>query len=167
MTRLANNLLDMARLEAGGVKLKREWYPIEEIVGGVLTRLQTRLENHPVKVNLPPGLPLVQVDAVMIEQVLENLLENALTRPSGTAIEVGAEANPSEVAFWVADRGPDFLRAKKTCCSKNSSALRRKARKVASAWPYDLPRDRHGARRNHPCQKSGRRRRAGSASRFP
>ncbi|HEV8520697.1 MAG TPA: sensor histidine kinase KdpD [Burkholderiales bacterium] len=107
MTRLANNLLDMARLEAGGVKLKREWYPIEEIVGGVLTRLQTRLENHPVKVNLPPGLPLVQVDAVMIEQVLENLLENALKyTPGGTAIEVGAEANSREVAFWVADRGP-------------------------------------------------------------
>jgi two-component system sensor histidine kinase KdpD len=107
MTRLANNLLDMARLEAGGVKLNRQWCPIEEIVGGVLTRLQARLTAHPVTTKLPPGLPLVQVDAVMIEQVLENLLENAVKyTPAGTPIEIGAEAGADEVSFWVADRGP-------------------------------------------------------------
>ena len=107
MTRLANNLLDMARFEAGSVKLDRQWYPIEEIVGGVLTRLQLRLADHPVAVNLPPGLPLVQVDAVMMEQVIENLLENALKyTPAGTPLEVGAESDPGEVSFWVADRGP-------------------------------------------------------------
>ena len=106
MTKLANNLLDMARLEAGGVKLNRQWCPIEEIVGGVLTRLHERLATHPVAIKLPSGLPLVHVDAVMIEQVLENLLENAIKyTPDGTPLEIGAEAGAQEVAFWVADRG--------------------------------------------------------------
>ncbi len=106
MTKLANNLLDMARLEAGGVKLNRQWCPLEEIVGGVLTRLDARLAYHPVTVKLPPGLPLVHVDAVMLEQVLENLLENAVKyTPAGTPIEIGAEAGAKEVSFWVADRG--------------------------------------------------------------
>ena len=106
MTKLANNLLDMARLEAGSVKLNLQWCPIEEIVGGVLTRLQARLAAHPVTLALPPGLPLVHVDAVMLEQVLENLLENAIKyTPDGTPIEIGAESDAQEVAFWVADRG--------------------------------------------------------------
>jgi two-component system sensor histidine kinase KdpD len=106
MTKLANNLLDMARLEAGSVHLNRQWCPLEELVGGVLTRMQARIAGHPVAIKLPPGLPLVYVDAVMIEQVLENLLENAVKyTPDGTPIEVGAEAGTREVAFWIADRG--------------------------------------------------------------
>jgi two-component system sensor histidine kinase KdpD len=106
MTRLANNLLDMARLESGSVKLNLQWCPIEEIVGGVLTRLHARLAAHPVAIKLPRGLPLVHVDAVMIEQVIENLLENAVKyTPDRTPIEIGAEAGEREVSFWVADRG--------------------------------------------------------------
>jgi two-component system sensor histidine kinase KdpD len=106
MTKLANNLLDMARLEAGSVKLNLQWCPLEEIVGGVLTRLQARLTAHPVTIKLPAGLPLVHVDAVMIEQVLENLLENAVKyTPDGVPIEIGAESDAREVAVWVADRG--------------------------------------------------------------
>ena len=59
MTRLANNVLDMARLEAGAVHLNREWYPVEEIVGSVLTRMSKRLEGRPVSIDLPRDLPLV------------------------------------------------------------------------------------------------------------
>jgi two-component system sensor histidine kinase KdpD len=107
MTRLANNILDMARLESGAFKLAREWVPIEEIVGSVLTRLRSRLAGRALEVRLPADLPLVLVDAVMIDEVLENLLENAIRyTPDATSIEIGAAAGPSEMRVWVADRGP-------------------------------------------------------------
>jgi two-component system sensor histidine kinase KdpD len=111
MTTLANNILDMARLDAGGVKLNREWYPLEEIVGGVLTRLQARLEGRPVRIDLPEDAPLVKLDAVLIEQVLMNLLENALKyTPAGSAIEIAARVGAGEVEVSVADEGPGIPR---------------------------------------------------------
>jgi two-component system sensor histidine kinase KdpD len=107
MATLANNILDMARLDAGGVKLKREWVPLEEIVGGVLTRLRSRLEGRPLRIGLPKDAPLVKLDAVLIEQVLVNLLENALKyTPAGTAIEISAEFAPAAVTISVVDEGP-------------------------------------------------------------
>jgi two-component system sensor histidine kinase KdpD len=106
MTRLANNILDMARLESGAFRFAREWYPVEEIVGSVLTRLRPRLAGRPVEVRLPRDLPLVHVDAIMIDEVLENLVENAIKyTPDGTSIEIGAEAVPAAMKVWVADRG--------------------------------------------------------------
>jgi two-component system sensor histidine kinase KdpD len=107
MTTLANNILDMARLEAGAVSLRRDWYPLEEIVGSVLTRLRARLAGRELEVRLPRDLPLLKVDAVMIGQVLINLLENALKyTPQGTPLEISAEIAPAEVTVTVADRGP-------------------------------------------------------------
>ena len=95
------------RLDTGAITLKRDWYPVEEIVGSVLTRMRARLEGRPVEVHVPAGLPLVKLDAVMIEQVLVNLLENALKyTPVGSPLEFGAEATASTVTIWVADRGP-------------------------------------------------------------
>jgi two-component system, OmpR family, sensor histidine kinase KdpD len=107
MATLANNILDMARLDAGAVTLNRDWVPLEEIVGGVLTRLRARLEGRPVKIDLPRDAPLVKLDAVLIGQVLVNLLENALKyTPAGTAIEISAEFAPAAVTVSVADEGP-------------------------------------------------------------
>jgi two-component system, OmpR family, sensor histidine kinase KdpD len=111
MATLANNILDMARLDAGAVALNRDWYPLEEIVGGVLTRLKARLEGRPVEITLPKDLPLVKLDAVLIEQVLVNLLENALKyTPAGTAIAISARALKNEVEVTVADAGPGIQR---------------------------------------------------------
>jgi two-component system sensor histidine kinase KdpD len=107
MSGLANNILNIARLEAGAVTLNRDWYPIDEVVGGVLTRLHHRLENYPVATSVAPGLPMIKIDAVMIGQILENLLENAFKyTPAGTPIEIGASGRAGEVTLWVADRGP-------------------------------------------------------------
>jgi two-component system sensor histidine kinase KdpD len=107
MATLANNILDMARLDSGAVTLNRDWYPLEEIVGGVLTRLRARLEGRPVKIDLPGDAPLVKLDAVLIEQVLTNLFENALKyTPAGTGIAIAADFAPRAVTVTVADEGP-------------------------------------------------------------
>jgi len=107
MAKLANNTLEMARLEAGAVRLHREWYPLDEIVGAVISRMEDRLEDHVVETRLPAGVPMAQVDVVMIVQVLENLIDNAIKyTPAGTRIEVGAEEQPGQIRFWVSDEGP-------------------------------------------------------------
>lgn len=106
MSSLINNILDMARLDAGAVKLNKQWYPLEEIVGVVLTRLQKRLADRVISVKLPTGIPLIYVDAVMIEQVLINLLENAIRyTPAGSPMEILAETTTDGVEISVADHG--------------------------------------------------------------
>lgn len=106
---LVGNLLDMARLNAGEVTLRREWQPLEEVVGASIKLLGNALANHPVKVVLPKDLPLLEFDAVLIERVLGNLLENAAKySPSGSAIELAAREEPEVVEVAVSDRGPGF-----------------------------------------------------------
>lgn len=107
MATLANNTLEMARLEAGNVPLRREWYPLDEIVGAALTSMGARLRAHPVRTATPPGAAMAQVDLVMIVRVLENLIENAVKySPEAAPIDVGAEEQDGHARFWVADRGP-------------------------------------------------------------
>jgi two-component system sensor histidine kinase KdpD len=107
MANLVNNILDMARLDAGAARLNRQWHTLEEIVGTVLNRLQKRLEGRTVNVKLPRDPSLVHVDAVMIEKVLVNLLENAARyTPPGSPIDIVAERSPFTVTISVADRGP-------------------------------------------------------------
>jgi two-component system, OmpR family, sensor histidine kinase KdpD len=106
LERLVGNLLDMTRLASGAVDVKREWVPVEELVGGVLTRLEDALSGREVKTSVAAGLPLLSVDPVLFEQVLVNLVENAIKHtPPGTPIEIGARALPEGVAIEVADRG--------------------------------------------------------------
>jgi len=107
LDRLVRNLLDMMRIEAGAIQLRKDWHPFEEIVGAALNRLEGRLSKHQVKALFPPDPPMVLVDGLLIEQVLINLLENALKfSPPGTPIEVSLSAADREVLVEVADRGP-------------------------------------------------------------
>jgi two-component system sensor histidine kinase KdpD len=109
LDRLLKNLLDITRLEAGAVQLKREWHPLDEVVGAALARLERRLRDHKVEAKLPPNLPLVRIDGVLIEQVLINLLENAVRyAPAGTVIDVGASASEAVLTVEVADRGAEL-----------------------------------------------------------
>jgi two-component system sensor histidine kinase KdpD len=106
MAGLANNLLDLARLEAGAVVLNRQWQPLEEVVGGALAGMSTRMGNHPVSVKLPHDLPLVEIDSMLIERVFANLLENAVKyTPPGTPIEISAAADRNEMLVTVSDHG--------------------------------------------------------------
>jgi two-component system sensor histidine kinase KdpD len=107
MARLADNTLEMARLEAGSLRVEPDWYPLEEIVGAALSRLEDRLRGHCVGTRVPDGGALARLDLVMIVRVLENLVENAAKyAPAGSRIEVGAEAAAGEVRFTVTDEGP-------------------------------------------------------------
>jgi K+-sensing histidine kinase KdpD len=105
LNRLIRNLLDMTRLESGGVKVKKEWLPLEEVVGAVLNRSEPRLERRDVRARLPDDLPLVPFDAVLIEVVLTNLLENAI-KYGADPIEISATLLPAELTVEVSDRGP-------------------------------------------------------------
>ncbi|MBI5268071.1 MAG: DUF4118 domain-containing protein [Burkholderiales bacterium] len=107
MNAMVANLLDMARLEAGAVSLRREWLPVEEVVGSALAACAPALRGRPVQVRLPDDLPLVHLDAALFERVLVNLLENAAKyTPAGSAIEIGARAASDSVTLLLDDHGP-------------------------------------------------------------
>jgi len=105
LNRLIRNLLDMTRLQSGAVAVRKEWQPLEEVVGSALGRLEPRLIGRSVHLDVPASLPLVPFDAVLIEQVLINLIENSAKYGAGQ-IDVAARALPHEVQVEVADRGP-------------------------------------------------------------
>ncbi len=107
MTRQVNNLLDMARIQSGEVKLNLQWQPFEEIVGSALRAMRSVFANHHVEVDLGKALPLVEFDAVLIERVLYNLLENAAkyTKP-GTTVRIRARACADKLLVSVCDEGP-------------------------------------------------------------
>ena len=107
MSALVNNLLDMARLEAGAVQLNKAWQPLEEVVGSALAASAQAIAAHRIEVNLPGDLPLLQIDAVLMERVLVNLLENAAKyTPAGTALRISAQAQSDAVALSITDEGP-------------------------------------------------------------
>lgn len=107
MNALVNNLLDMARLQSGAVHLNRQWQPLEEVVGSALGACAALLAGRPLRLNLAPDLPLLNLDAVLIERVLCNLLENAgKYTPAGTPIEIEARAASDDVVITIDDRGP-------------------------------------------------------------
>ncbi len=107
MNAMVVNLLDMARLEAGAVPMRREWQPLEEVVGSALAACAPTLQGRPLRVRLADDLPLLHLDAGLFERVLVNLLENAAKyTPAGTAIEISATASSSAVLIHVDDCGP-------------------------------------------------------------
>jgi two-component system sensor histidine kinase KdpD len=107
MMRLVTNLLEMVRVESGALQVQREWQSVEEVIGVSLLRLEERLRTHPVRTEIPPDLPLVPMDGLLVEQALVNLLENAVKySPEGAAIDVTAGLEAGEVVIAIADRGP-------------------------------------------------------------
>ncbi len=110
---LVGNLLDMARLHAGHVTLRKEWQPIEEVIGASIQLLARSLTQHPVRVRLAPDLPLLEFDAVLIERVFCNLLENAAKyAPPDTSIEITGGVAGGFAEISVCDAGPGFPQGK-------------------------------------------------------
>jgi two-component system sensor histidine kinase KdpD len=107
MNGLVTNLLDMARLQTGGVHLNREWQMIEEVIGSALACSARAIGAMDVTVTLAPGLPLVAFDAVLLERVLCNLVENAARyAQAGGWIGIDAAVAGSTLQVAVEDRGP-------------------------------------------------------------
>jgi two-component system sensor histidine kinase KdpD len=107
LTRLVQNLLEMTRLESGAAVLHREWHAMEEVVGAALRRCHRALAGRRLDVRVPPDLPLVEMDDVLIEQVLINLLENAgKYSPAGSPVSVTVTGDAERVTVEVADHGP-------------------------------------------------------------
>ena len=97
----------MTRLESGVVDLAKAWVPVEEVVGSALDRLSAQIGPREIKVELPAKLPMVQADPVLLEQVVINLVENALKfTPAETPIEIKAWATERALTLLVADHGP-------------------------------------------------------------
>jgi two-component system sensor histidine kinase KdpD len=106
LNRILRNVLDVTALEARALRAKKEWHPLEEVIGTALGRLEGSLLGRPVEIIIPEEASLVNVDAVLLEQVLVNLLENATKySPHGTAIEIRARSMRDGVEVEVADRG--------------------------------------------------------------
>ncbi len=107
MSALVTNLLDMARIQSGDVQLNLQWQPLEEVVGSALHASAAALAGHRVDTNLKPDLPLLHYDAVLIERVLCNLLENAAKHtPQNSRIVIAAEPHGDFIAVTVYDDGP-------------------------------------------------------------
>jgi two-component system sensor histidine kinase KdpD len=107
LNRLVQNLLEMTRLEAGALVPRTAWHSVEEVVGAALGRFGKALADRPVTTRIPADLPLVPMDDVLIEQVLINVIDNAIKyTPAGSPIEIGAEDGDGSVVVEVADRGP-------------------------------------------------------------
>lgn len=115
MSELTGKLLDMARLSSGKIILHRDWNAIEEIVGSALNRLDKHLKDRPVRTLLPDSLPLLWIDAVLIEQVLVNLIENAIKySPPGSPIDVCGQAQDGYCRLTVSDYGPGIAQGQET-----------------------------------------------------
>jgi two-component system sensor histidine kinase KdpD len=106
MNRLVGNLFDMARWQSGKVQLKKEWYDIMEIIGIALNDIRRSLHNRPVKIDIEPELPLIQIDRGLIEQVLVNMIDNAIKYSSNeTEIIIRAFRQREELLVSVQDQG--------------------------------------------------------------
>ena len=107
LNRLVANLLDMSRIEGGALKPEKEWYPIDELIHDVLSHMQPLLHDREVQTDIPDDLPPVQLDYLEIEQVLTNLIENAVHyTPSDSSIDVSVHTEEDQLVISVADRGP-------------------------------------------------------------
>ena len=115
LNRLVGNLLDLSRLKAGALTPARRPAAVDEIIEGVLARMEPQLRRHRLNVVLRDGLPLVPVDVVQLDQVLTNILENAVKfSPEGSEIGVTAAGWEDTVQVRIADQGSGIPRDLRT-----------------------------------------------------
>lgn len=107
LNHIVGNLLDLSRIEAGGLKPAKEWHDLRSLVDDVVGRIAPMADGHQLDVRVPDDLTPVPLDWVQMDQVLSNLLENAVRHtPSGTCIVISAEPRADQVQVEIEDDGP-------------------------------------------------------------
>jgi two-component system sensor histidine kinase KdpD len=107
MNSLIINLLDMAKLQSGKIVLNRQWQPIDEVIGSALRLSSQVTAKHQIELEIPPNLPLLSFDAVLLERVLCNLIENAV-KYGRDQIMIKSTISNNELIVSVIDNGPGF-----------------------------------------------------------
>ena len=107
LNRLVENLLDMTRIESGGLTIAKDWCDVHDIINAVLGDLAEELAGHTVRVTVADDVPLVKLDGIIVEQVLSNIVLNAAqyTQP-GTSIHMRAFYDSGTLVFAIEDEGP-------------------------------------------------------------
>ncbi len=106
LNRFVGNLLDMTRIEAGALKVRREVCDVQDLAGCALAVLEARLGDRDVLIRMPPTLPLVPMDMVLMTQVLVNILENSIKySPPGSPLEIVAMADKEWLDLRISDHG--------------------------------------------------------------
>jgi two-component system, OmpR family, sensor histidine kinase KdpD len=107
LNEMVRNLLAITRIDAGALEVRHDWIDLTEIVERVLTATRRRGAVQALKQDLPAGLPMIRADAILVEQALTNVVNNAaLHTPSKTQVTIDAAIEPSVVALRVTDDGP-------------------------------------------------------------
>lgn len=106
MERVVSNLLDTARMESGAMKIKQDWCDIEDVVGAALQRLEEAVRKRRIDISIAQPLPFITGDSMLLEQVLINLVDNALKySPADTPLEISATQEDRKIIVSVADYG--------------------------------------------------------------
>ncbi len=115
LNRLVENLLDMSRIEGGALRPQKIWYPLGELVRDVLGRMYLFLQGRMIQLTIPDDLPAVELDYIQIDQVVTNLLENAVRyTPAGSPLDIHVQLAGTSLKVDVADRGPGIAEAERT-----------------------------------------------------
>jgi len=106
LNRYVGNLLDMTRLEGGGLDIRKDWVDVRDVLGAAVDRLSRRLGERRVTRDFPADLPLVKADSALLEQALVNILENAVAySPDNSTIELAAYEDRNNVVVSIEDEG--------------------------------------------------------------
>ena len=107
LARMVTNLLDVTSLQSGSVKLNKELYFIEELIGSAIMRMESRLGRRHVDIKISQGMPLILMDGLLIEQTMINLLENTIDHtPDSTHVKITAEMHKPDLHVIMQDNGP-------------------------------------------------------------
>jgi two-component system, OmpR family, sensor histidine kinase KdpD len=106
LNRMTTNTLQLARLDAAPLQIKKDWESLQEILGSVLAKARQRFPQRCMVVAVPEGLPLIHCDAILLVQLFDNLIENAIKySPDDTPIDIQVQAKPNALEVSVIDQG--------------------------------------------------------------